>query len=229
MCYYKYVPDHVKTRGYDNSRRTAAARQTRRAIVTAARDLFVEMGYPGTTLAGIAARADVSVQTVYFQFRNKRAVLNEVLDQTVAGDDDGRPLNQRAWVQQILDESNPRAKLRLFTEGIGRIMQRVAPVDRMLRSAAEVDPEAAEQRAKSTRQRHIGMREFADNLHTSGLLRADLTPAAAAERIVVLIDPEIYRLTIEDHHWTPAAYEDWLFDLLTISLLPASDADREAT
>jgi AcrR family transcriptional regulator len=228
LRYYSHVPDHVKSRSYDNSRRTATARTTRCAIVTAARELFLEIGYPATTLAAIAARADVSVQTVYFQFGNKRALLKDVVDQTIAGDDEARPLNQREWVQQIMAESDPRKKLRLFAHGITRIMERVAPIDRMLRSAAEVDPEAAEQRAKSGRQRHIGMSEFADNLHHSGHLRSDLTPVAAAERVAILTDPELFRLTTDEHNWTPAQYEDWLYELLVSSLLDAPASPRRA-
>jgi AcrR family transcriptional regulator len=211
--------DTVKSRSYNNSRRTEAARQTRLAIVAAARDLFLELGYPSTTLVAIAARADVSVQTVYFQFANKRAVLKDVVDQSIAGDDESRPINERDWVQQIREEPDARKKLRLLVHAVSDILYRVAPIDQMLRSAGEVDPEAAALRAKSARQRHHGMREFADNLYESGGLRTDLTPAMAASRIDVLIDPEIYRLTIDDQEWTPTQYEEWLYELLIASLL----------
>jgi AcrR family transcriptional regulator len=213
------MPDAVNPRSYDNSRRTEAARQTRRSIVDAARELFVESGYPATTLAAIASRAGVSVQTVYFQFGNKLAVLKEVVDQTVAGDDEPRPLSQREWVQEILDEPDPRTKLRLNARAVSRIVARTAPIARMLRSAAEVDPEAAEQWKKGVRQRHAGMHELADHLRATGHLRADLTPAAAADRLAVLIDPEIYRLTVGEHGWTAGEYETWLSELMIASLL----------
>jgi AcrR family transcriptional regulator len=213
------MPDDVNPRSYDNSRRTEAARRTRRAIVDAARELFLELGYPGTTLATVAGRAGVSVQTVYFQFGNKRAVLKEVVDQTVAGDDEPRALSQREWVQQILDEPDPREKLRLNAGAVSRIVARTAPVARMLRSAAEVDPEAAAQWQKGVRQRHAGMQEFADHLRATGHLRADLTPAAAADRLAVLIDPEIYHLTVGDYGWTADQYESWLCELMIASLL----------
>src|SRR3954449_5579904 len=74
--------EDVKGRDYDNTRREAAARVTRRAVVDAARDLFLETGYPTATLRLIAERAEVSVQTVYARFGNKRAILKAVIDQT---------------------------------------------------------------------------------------------------------------------------------------------------
>jgi AcrR family transcriptional regulator len=156
--------------------------------VIAARELFLHVGFPATTLSAIADRAGVSVQTVYFHFGKKRAVLKEVVDQTVAGDDDDRPLNQREWIQRIVEEPDPVTKIALFAAGISQIVQRTAPIDQMLRSAAAVDPDAAAQRVKSTHQRLVGMREFADNLHDGGRLRPDLTPALAAERVHVLTD-----------------------------------------
>ena len=45
-------------------------------------------GYGATTLQGIADRASVSVATVYAAFGNKRTVLKELVDVSIAGDDE---------------------------------------------------------------------------------------------------------------------------------------------
>jgi AcrR family transcriptional regulator len=214
------MPADVNPRQYDNSRRTEGARRTRRLIVEAARDLFVEQGYPATTLAAIASRAGVSVQTVYFQFGNKRTVLKEVVNQAVAGDDEALPLKDRDWVRQILEEPDPRTKLRLHAHAVTRIASRSAPIAKMLRSAADVDPEAAAQWAKGEQQRHAGMQELAHHLQAKGFLRSDVTPVAAADRIAVLINPALYSLAVDTYHWTASEYETWLGDLLIASLLP---------
>jgi AcrR family transcriptional regulator len=213
------MADDVKTRAYNNSGRAESARQTRRLIVAAARDLFLEIGYPATTLAAAASRAGVSVQTVYFQFGNKRSLLKAVVDQAVAGDDEPTPISEREWVRQILDEPDPGTKLRLHAHAVTHIMQRAEPINRMLRSAAVVDVDAAAESTKADRQRLAGMRELADHLHDSGHLRPDLSPAEASERVAVLINPENYRLTVAVHGWTPEQYEDWLSELLIASLL----------
>jgi hypothetical protein len=56
---------------YNNSARQARAQQTRRAVLIAAALAFLEHGYAGTTIRGVAEAAGVSPETVYKTFRNK--------------------------------------------------------------------------------------------------------------------------------------------------------------
>jgi len=214
------MADDVKPRPYDNSRRTDAARQTRRAVVAAARDLFIDLGYPATTLAAIADQAGVSVQTVYAQFGNKTTVLKEVIDHTVAGDDEPTPVADREWVHQILAEPDVRKKLAMHAHGVTMIMGRSYRLDWVLRTAAPVDTDADALWRKAVRQRRVGMEQLASHLHERGALRPDVTVAKAADRITTLIDPEFYRLTVGERKWKPEQYEAWLAELLIASLLP---------
>jgi AcrR family transcriptional regulator len=216
------MSDHVKTRMYDNSRRTDAARQTRRAVVDAAREIFIKRGYPATTLAAIAERAGVSVQTVYGQFGNKIRVLKDVIDYAVAGDDESTPVANRGWVQQILAEPDPRTKLALHAKGVTAIMKRSSRLDWVLRTAAPVDADADALWRKAARQRRTGMEQLASHLHERRALRPDVTVAEATDRITTLIDPEFYRLTVGERKWAPEQYEAWLTELLIASLLPAT-------
>ena len=55
-------------RRYDSARRAEQARQTRAAIIAAARRLFLRGGFATTTIAAIAAEAQVSVETIYKAF-----------------------------------------------------------------------------------------------------------------------------------------------------------------
>ncbi len=66
----------------------AQARQTRRTILTAAGKLFVDPGYAATPLTAVAAEAGVAIQTVYAAFGSKRQLLSELIDVTIAGDDE---------------------------------------------------------------------------------------------------------------------------------------------
>src|SRR5947208_2674838 len=86
-------------RKYDSSRRQAQARETQRQIVEAARRLFIERGYMGTTIEQIAAEAGVAVETIYATFGNKRAVLARLVDISVVGDDEPGPLLEREGPQ----------------------------------------------------------------------------------------------------------------------------------
>jgi AcrR family transcriptional regulator len=214
------MDDDVKTRAYDNSRRTDAARQTRRAVVAAARDIFIDLGYPATTLTAIAERAGVSVQTVYAQFGNKITVLKEVVDYTIAGDDEPTPVADREWVHQILSEPDPRTKLAMHARGVTAIMKRSYRLDWVLRTAAPVDADAAALRYQGARQRRAGMEQLATHLHDRGELRPDVSITEATDRITTLIDPEFYRLTVDERQWTAEQYERWLTELLIASLLP---------
>lgn len=59
--------------------------QVRSAVLDAARDLLAELGYDQVTVAGIAAKAGVSKQTVYRWWRSKAAIVAEgVLEGVVA-------------------------------------------------------------------------------------------------------------------------------------------------
>jgi hypothetical protein len=75
-------------RRYESTRRQEQARQTRRAILGAAGKLFVDPGYAATPLTAVAAEAGVAIQTVYAVFGSKRQLLSELIDVSVAGDDE---------------------------------------------------------------------------------------------------------------------------------------------
>lgn len=57
--------------------------ETRRKVLTAARDLFNEIGYEETTIRAVAERAGVSVGSVFTTFASKAEVLSQVMDDRV--------------------------------------------------------------------------------------------------------------------------------------------------
>src|SRR5580700_1072542 len=76
---------------YHSERRQEQAEATRQAILDAARTLFIERGYAGTTVADIAAAARVAVPTVYVSVGTKPEILGELrkmipVDAGVPGD-----------------------------------------------------------------------------------------------------------------------------------------------
>src|SRR5918997_1673386 len=108
--------------------RQEQAAATRQRILDAAYDAFCELGYRATTMALIAERAGVAVQTVYFTFRTKDALLQEVHDQTVLGR--GTPVvpPQQPWFAAAAAEPDPARATRILVAGIGTINARVAPM-----------------------------------------------------------------------------------------------------
>ena len=75
MCLYHGLVSRAK---YHSARRQEQAEATRKAILDAARDLFIERSYARTTIADIATAAHVAVPTVYVSVGTKPAILGEL-------------------------------------------------------------------------------------------------------------------------------------------------------
>src|SRR5215471_16139343 len=106
-------------RPYDNSRRQAQVRATRLRIIEAAKILFIERGYPATTLEAIADAADTSLPTLYRLFSSKPALLKAVLDVAFGGDDQPIALADRPEVQATRSQPDAASLIRSFAR-IGR-------------------------------------------------------------------------------------------------------------
>ena len=198
----------------------ARTRLARAAVVDAARTLFLERGYGATTIEAISDLADVPAATVYRLFSSKRGILKALLDVSVVGDDEAVPFADRPPVRTLLAEPDPRAQLAGFVAITVQVNSRVAPLYRILASAAGSDPDAAALLDELTRQRQEGQRLIARSLARAGALRPELRERDAADVIHALMSPEVYRLLVLDRSWKPERYERWLTAIVTDQLLP---------
>ena len=87
----------------------ATRRETRRRLLAAAKAEFAERGYAAATVIRIAERADVSVQTLYSNWGNKRNLLRAVMVSSVTGDED-RPLVAGAAPAGVRGHPGPRRR-----------------------------------------------------------------------------------------------------------------------
>jgi len=207
-------------RRYNSPRRRAQAEQTRRQIVEAARRLFCERGYVGTTIEAIAELAEVASETVYASFGSKKAVLSQLIASSVLGDEGEGTLMDRPGPREVQGEQDPARQVQLFARDIRQIMQRVSPVFEIMRSAAKSEPEIAALLEKTLVERLDGMRHFVALLGNGEGLREGLTAEAAAETVWAITSPEVFRLLTADRGWPPARYEQWLAETLGRVLLP---------
>ena len=196
--------------------RGARTRETRRKIVTAAAELFIADGYHVTTLEQIAARAGVAVQTVYFHFGNKRTVLKEAVDVAAVGDDEPAALLERPWLEEAKAESDPRRVIELWTANGRNILTRVGPIMRVVRDAAVVDPEMAEQWATNETQTAAAFRVLAEQLDSMGALRV---PVDEATDILCAICGLGMYLVLSDRGWSDSQWERFASDTLAYALL----------
>lgn len=216
------MSDDVKPRRrYDASGRREQARRSRLAVLEAARRSFLEHGYAGTTVAGVAAAAGVSVETVYKAFGNKPALLKSVFDVSVAGDDEPVSLVQRDRVRSINEEPDARRKLELYGEHLLETAPRSVPVQLVVRAAAAADPAAADVWENLLAERLTGMTMFATHLHEGGHLRADVSLEEARDVLWTFISTEVYELLVIRRGWTPERYVRWVVRSLSAALLPA--------
>jgi AcrR family transcriptional regulator len=209
------------TRAYSSPLREAQARETRRRILDSARALFLDQGFPATTIAAVARRAQVSADTVYSVFGSKANLLKEVLDVVIGGDDQDVPLLERDRPQAVRAEPDQRRQLAMFAEDITTQLERVRPLDDILRSAAAVDTAAAELRADlQLRQRRAAMRTVVAWVGAHGPLREGLTDEEASAVVWTLTSPEVHAMLRDTWGWSRERFEQWLRETLIASLLP---------
>lgn len=214
------MPKSVKPRRtYDSPQRREQARATRRGLLDAARELFIEGGYVATTVEAIAAHAEVSPETVYATFKNKRSLLSELIDVSMAGDDAPVPILDRAWVQDLRDEPDARRRMRILARNGRLILERVAPIYEVLRGAAAADPEIASLWELNKAQRFAGQSELVRILAASDPLRKGLTVRMAADIVFAIGSPETHRLLVVDRGWSADRFERWYADTLAQLLL----------
>jgi AcrR family transcriptional regulator len=206
-------------RRYVSEVRDEQARRTRRAVVTAARELFLAQGYAAATIDAIAEAAHVSRRTVFNAVGGKLALLKLALDWAIVGDDEPVALADRPAVKAIQAERDPRRALHLWVTMVVDIAARVAPIGEVLYAAADGDPEAAELLAKEAQIRMYGARAFAGHLSALGGLAAGVTEQQAADLCWAVNDGHLYSLLVTQRGWTPAALAQWLSDSLAATLL----------
>ena len=204
-------------RAYHSPLRADQAQQTRRRVLEAARRLFIERGYAGTTVAAVADHAGVSPETIYLALGGKRGLLEGVMDITgphdTAADDD-------KWWAMVAQLASASERLAKMVEYSCRILARTWRIHAIIRGAADKEAFAAalgrrllDERLASQTERI--RRYLADDL------RPGLSAPVAGERYCALASPELYHLLTVQLDWTAAQHRTWLTRLLHTELLGA--------
>jgi AcrR family transcriptional regulator len=212
-------PASQPSKPYASEVRDEQARRTRRAIVTAAHELFLAQGYAATTIDGIAAAAHVSRRTVFNSVGGKAALLKLALDWAIVGDDEPIAMADRPAVRAIRAEPDPRKALMLWVQTVTAVASRIAPLSEVLTAAADADPAAAELLAEASRNRMFGPTALIKYLASLDGLAAGVTEQRAAELCWALIDGHLYQLLVIQRGWSIAEFTRWLFDSLAAVLL----------
>jgi TetR/AcrR family transcriptional regulator, regulator of autoinduction and epiphytic fitness len=207
-------------------RRARRALETRRRIRAAARELFIAQGYGTTTIRQIADRADVAWQTVYSVFGTKAAILSEVFDVTVAGDDEPIPMAERPFVRQITAARHPRDKARILAAHFRETTARSADIQSVIESAAATDADMAALWDTLMDQLFRGMTMAVTALRQQNALRTDLNLKQAADRLWWYAGPWAYRGLVTTRGWSLDEFENWLAETLYTQLMVPPPVNR---
>ena len=194
-------------------------------MLDTARRLFMEQGYVTTTIAGIAAEADVSVQSVTKNFANKPGLVRALFEIALVGDDEGTPLADRSWIHAIHAEPDPSNKLRMFADTLAAILPRTAPIQLLIREAAG-DPGLDEVWQQIKFGRLMGMTDMANNLAEGSHLREGVSVEQARDVLWTYSAPEIYELFVLERGHSTEDYAAFIASGTVAALLPLSRPTR---
>ena len=204
-------------RSYDASQRRARARRNHARIVESAERLFRRDGYATTTIAAIAAEADISVDTIYKSFGGKPGLIRAIRTRALEGE--GPVPAERRSDQLHERESDPRAILQGWGALSAEVAPRVSPILLLIRDAAATNPESRALLEEMDADRLRRMTQNARRLRDAGHLRAGITLVQAADALWTFSSPELYELLVLRRGWTPKRYGRFIADAMIDALL----------
>lgn len=206
------------TRGYDARRKRAEV--SRRKVLRAARDAFVESGYHGATMAEIAERSGFAVQTVSYFFGSKPRLLSELITASVErAVGDVPPLDTAEWEEARGAAADGHALVRAFIDLGYDILSAVAPVMEVARIGGLTDPEVAEIYLAHEDWRETDLTRLVAELDSLGALREGLSVECAADVALTIFGPEVYMALRTGREWEDDAIRAGMTDSLTRLLL----------
>ena len=207
-------------RTYRAPGREAAAARTRTAIVDAARDLFESRGWSGTTVAAVADAAGVSQKTIEAVFGTKAALLQAAVEYAIRGDVD--PVPNAATRRCTHMESVPGADefLRLHVAHLRTINERSARLAWTVEHAAGSDPTVAALWERMNRNRAYGVVWAASTLLRKTGRKRGLRQRDVETSFWVALDWGTYRTLTEQAGLNADAYERWLWNYYSATMLP---------
>lgn len=195
------------------SRRDEYAELTWQAVVTAARELFGEKGYSGTTVQEIARRARVSPATVYAQNGGKQGLLETLMDTWTAG----------ALVRDIIDACaaarTASEKLDVLAHGYVTLVDSAGDIIRIVTDAAATAPVAAAFLETANQRHHDALLEIAAQLRETGDLANGISDEDVANIIYFHFRFEQFTLAAHEFGWGEARARDWIRERVGAAIL----------
>jgi AcrR family transcriptional regulator len=207
-------------RPYHSDLRQQQAEATRERILEAAVNRFTANGYVATTMTAIAQQAQIATPTLYLIFKNKAALLTELITRAIFGTDaPWSSAEGRRWYQVLQEQPDARTILRRHVAYVIHVNRKLAPLQQIAEGAADADADIAALWRRVIQQRMQGQRLVAQLLADRGGLASGLEVTRASDIIWAMTDARLYHSLVLGRRWSDAAFEQWLFTSLCATLL----------
>lgn len=204
------APVKPSKRPYHSPHRAAAAAATREAILRAAKTRFEARGWTGTSIPAIAADAGISPKTIEAQLATKAALLADVVDYAIRGDDADIPMVRRELALAVEAAPDAATMLERHAAHSCAIAARSAPIAWVVESAAASDEHVAKLWARMTENWRYGGHWAAKLALQKPGIRTDLTLNETEQIFLIAMDWSTYRTLTTKLALTPEGAQAWI-------------------
>ena len=170
--------------------------------MSAARSLFAERGFAGTTVDAIAAAADVAPQTVYAAFGSKTAIAREFRAQLE------REAEIPTRFRRLLAEADPQRQLELAAALARHVCEGHGDIYELFTRSKE--PELAAVGRELDDAERYGLRLLVADLSAKHALRPGVDSEEAVAILWALASIDLYRKLVTASGWKASRFERWL-------------------
>lgn len=203
----------IKKRSYKSAARDTQAAETKARILNSAKNLFESEGFEYVTIEKIAQGANVSIPTIYSLFQSKIGVLRALMD-------DALPQNQfEALVEESMIEKSPKKRLSISAKIARQIYDAERVQMSIFRGAAVLAPELRELEKEREMRRYNRQEVTIKAMVKEKSLIKGLSATKARDILWALTSRDMYRMFVIEQGWSSDEYEEWLTQLLMISLI----------
>ena len=200
-------------RQYVSKTRSQAADATKARVLRAARALFVRHGIDRTTVARVAARARVSVPTVYALYKSKEGILRELMSAALFGQ------GFQAAHAKLKGISDP-IKLIALTAHVARAIYNAESSELgLMRGASAFSPPRRKLEREFEKIRFDMQEERVRLLFAQSRQKKGLGLDEARRILWMYTSRDVYRMLVHESGWTPDQYQSWLSETLVSSLV----------
>lgn len=217
----------ISPRPYRSALRRRQAAQTRQRVIQAAVELFGQQGYGATTLAQLAARAEVSVETIQ-KHGPKAALLLAAVEHSSFGVEGENDFFDTGLGKAMLTIDNPEDLATFVGEAMLAINEPSAGVWLAVVGAAHGDDEIRRYQAEMFARIRAQVANVLDYVDRRGWLRTDVDVEDLVEAACIVTGVDTYIRFVKVDGMSREAYRAFVARTMRESILARRPASARA-